>query len=74
MVLTRSRYKNMSKEKLIEQLVRLNDIAAKLSEFTKISDEFSDKYETLHSEVKIRIAIPFFWSMFSSWSVMLLVT
>ena len=43
MVLTRSQYENMSKEELIEQLVRLIDIAAKLSEFIKISDEFSDK-------------------------------
>ena len=53
MVLTRSQYENMSKEELIEQLVSHDDIAAKLSELTKRFDEFSDKYEALHSELKI---------------------
>ena len=53
MVLTRSQYENMSKEELIEQLVSHNEVAAKLSELSKILDEFSDKYETLHSELKI---------------------
>ena len=53
MVLTRSQYENMSKEELIEQLVSHDDIAAKLSELTKRFDEFSDKYEVLHSELKI---------------------
>ena len=53
MVLTRSQYENMSKEELIEQLVSHNEVAAKLSELSKIFDEFSDKYETLHSELTI---------------------
>ena len=53
MVRTRSQYENMSKEELIEQLVSHDDIVAKLSEVTKRFDEFSDKYETLHSELKI---------------------
>ena len=53
MVLTRSQYENMSKEELIEQLVSHDDIAATLSELTKRFDEFSDKYEVLHSELKI---------------------
>ena len=53
MVLTRSQYENMLKEELIEQLVSHDDIAAKLSELTKRFDEFSDKYEALHSELKI---------------------
>ena len=53
MALTRSQYENMSKEELIEQLVSHDDIAAKLSELTKRFDEFSDKYEALHSELKI---------------------
>ena len=42
----------MSKEELIKQLVSHDDIAAK-SELTKRFDEFSDKYEALHSELKI---------------------
>ena len=71
MVLTRSQYENMSKEELIEQLVSHDDIAATLSELTKRSDEFSDKYEVLHSELKI--AIPFFCRVFASWNVILLV-
>ena len=53
MVLTRSQYENMSKEELIEQLVSHNDIAATLYELSKILDEFSNKYKTLHSELKI---------------------
>ena len=53
MALTRSQYENMLKQKLIEQLVSHDDIAAKLSELTKRFDEFSDKYEALHSELKI---------------------
>ena len=53
MVLTRSQYEKMSKKELIEQLVSHDDIAAKLPELTKRFDEFSDKYEALHSELKI---------------------
>ena len=43
----------MSKEELIELLVSHDDIAAKLSELTKRFDDFSNKHETLHSELKI---------------------
>ena len=53
MVLTRSQYENMSKEELTEQLVSHDNIAAKLSELAKRFDEFFDKHETLHSELKI---------------------
>ena len=53
MVLTRSQYENMSKEEMIEQLVSHDKIATKLSELNKRFDEFSDKYEALHSELKI---------------------
>ena len=53
MVITRSQYKNMLKEELIKHFVSHDDIAAKLSELTKRFDEFSDKYEALHSEFKI---------------------
>ena len=53
MVFTHSQYKYTSKEELIEQLISHDDIAAKLSELTKRFDEFSDKYEALHSEFKI---------------------
>ena len=40
-------------EELIEQLVSHDDMTAKLSELTKRFDESSDKYESLHSELKI---------------------
>ena len=40
-------------EELINQLVSHDDIAAKLPELTKRFDEFSDKYKTLHFELKI---------------------
>ena len=53
MVFTRSQYENMSSEELIEQLCSHDDIAGKLPELTKRFDEFSGKYETLHSELKI---------------------
>ena len=42
----------MSKEELIEQPLNHDDIAAKLSELTKRIDGFSDKHETVHSELK----------------------
>ena len=52
MVLTRNQYENMSKEKLIQQLLNHDDIAAKLPELTKKGfGEFSEKYETFHSEL-----------------------
>ena len=53
MVLNHSQYRNVLKEEQIEQHVSLDDIPAKLSGLTKRFDEFSDKYETLHSELKI---------------------
>ena len=53
MVLTHSQYENMSKEELIEQLNSHDDIAAKLPELNKRFDEFPEKYEALHSELKI---------------------
>ena len=53
MVLRRSQYENMSKEELIEQVVSHDDVAAKLSKLTKRFDEFSGKYKTLHSELKV---------------------
>ena len=53
MVLTRRQYENMSKEEMIEQLVSHDNIATKLSELNKRFDEFCDKYEALHSELKI---------------------
>ena len=75
MVLTRSHYENMSKEELIEHLVTHDDIIAKLSELTKRFEEFSltsTKPSILKSKL-LRIAIPFFWDVFTICNVMLLV-
>ena len=72
MVFTRSQYENMSSEELIEQPFSHDDIAGELPELTKRFDEFSDKYETLHSELKItQNCNSVFWSMFTSWTVIL---
>ena len=74
MVLTHSQYENMLKEELIEQLVIHDDIVVKLSEITKRFDEYSDKYETLYSELKItQNCDSLLLECFISWSVMLLV-
>ena len=57
-ILTRSQYKNKSKEELIEQHVSHDDIAAKLSRLIK-SKLISAKPSILSSRLLI-IAIPFF--------------
>ena len=53
MVLTRSQYKNMLKEELIEQLVSHDDIATKLSELTKRFDSLllEHVYQVEHNAV-----------------------
>ena len=65
----------MLKEELIQQLVIQDDIAAKFSELTKnlMSSVTSTKLPILSSRL-LRIAVPFFWCVFTSWSVMLLAT
>ena len=50
MVFTRSQIENLSREKLIEELVKLSDIIDRLEELlTDKFDNFSKKYEKLKS-------------------------
>ena len=49
MVFTRSQIKNLSREELIEELVKLSDITDRLKELTDKFDNFSKKYKELKS-------------------------
>ena len=57
MVLTRSQYENMSKEELIQELTNINsifvnDINAKLTDFSDRFNEFTSKYDKVYSELQ----------------------
>ena len=57
MVLTRSQYKNMSKEELIQKLTDINssfvnDINGKLTDLSKRFSEFTSKYDKVYSELQ----------------------
>ena len=57
MVLTRSQYENMSKEKLIEELTDINssfvnDINMKLSNLEEKFNNFLSKYDNVNSELQ----------------------
>ena len=54
MVLTRSQYKNMSKEGLIQELTNINSsfvngINAKLTDLSNRFNEFTSKYDKVYS-------------------------
>ena len=57
MTLTRSQYKNMSKEELIQELTKINssfvnDINAKLTDLSDRFDKFMSKHDKVHSELQ----------------------
>ena len=57
MVLTRSQYKNMSKEELIQELTKINssfvnEINAKLTDLSDRFDKFTSKYDKVYSELQ----------------------
>ena len=56
MVLTQSQYKNMSKEELIQELninsSFVNDINAKLTDFSDRFNKFTSKYDKVYSELQ----------------------
>ena len=57
MILTRSQYKNMSKEELIQELTNINssfvnDINAKVSDLSDRFNEFTSKYDKVYSELQ----------------------
>ena len=49
MVRTRNQLENLSKEKLIEELILVEDISSQLSERTTQFDDFLRQYEILSS-------------------------
>ena len=60
MVFTRSQIQNLSREKLIEEIVKFSDIADWLKELTNKFDNFLTKYEELKSDFSVvtKNAIP----------------
>ena len=57
MILTRSQYKNMSKEELIQELTKINssfvnEINAKLTDLSNRFDKFTSKYDKVYSELQ----------------------
>ena len=53
MVFTRSQIENLSREELIEELVKLSDITDQLKELTDKFHNFSKKYEELKSDLVV---------------------
>ena len=53
MVFTRSQIENLSREELIEELVKLSDITDRLKDLTDKFDNFSKKYEELKSDLVV---------------------
>ena len=53
MVFTRSQIENLSREELIEELVKLSDITDRLKELTDKFDNVSRKYEELKSDLAV---------------------
>ena len=51
MVFTRSQIENLSREELIEELVKLSDITDRLKNLTDKFDNFSKKYEEVKSDL-----------------------
>ena len=53
MVFTRSQIENLSREEVIEELVKLSDITDRLKELTDKFNNFSKKYEELKSDLVV---------------------
>ena len=53
MVFTRSQIENLSREELIEELVKLSDITDRLKELTDKFGNFSKKYKELKSDLVV---------------------
>ena len=52
MVVTRSQFENLSKDKFIDRLLQVENIEDKLGHLNKRFEEFYGKYNELNSEVK----------------------
>ena len=53
MILTRAQVHNLSREELIEELLKLSDITNKLNSLNNRFDDFIKKYDELNSELLI---------------------
>ena len=53
MVRTRSQLENLSKEELIDDMISLEDISSKLSDFTSRFDNFLRRHEILSLELTV---------------------
>ena len=53
MVFTRSQIENLSREELIEELVKLSDITDRLKDLTDKFDNFSKKFKELKSDLVV---------------------
>ena len=53
MVFIRSQIENLSREELIEELVKLSDITDRLKDLTDKFGSFSKKYEELKSDLVV---------------------
>ena len=53
MVLTRAQVDNLSREKLLEELLKFSDITDKLNDLNNRFKDFIKKYDELHSELLI---------------------
>ena len=53
MVVTRSQLENLSKDKLIDRLLQVENIEDKLEHLNKRFNNFLGKYNELHSELQV---------------------
>ena len=53
MVFTRTKTENMSKDELVEQLLKLSDVSSKLSDLTEEFNDFLSKHKKVYSESQI---------------------
>ena len=52
MIFTRSQTKNMSRDKLVEELLKLSYVSSKLSDLAKTFNDFISKYDKVYSELQ----------------------
>ena len=53
MVFTRSQAENMSRDELVEELLKLLDVSTKLSELTEKFNDFVSKHDKIYPELQI---------------------
>ena len=53
MVFTRSQRENLSRDKLVEELLKLLDVSSKFSDLTEKFNDFVSKYDKVYAELQI---------------------